>query len=495
MAGPLFGAITYEKLPGGSPGSGLEPGDKITWRFSSITPSNSSYVLYGLYLNASTSALASPYYQTLFAIGNGNVINNNYTTGSNFVSSGANQSVLNAGNSASGTWTQSQTYFSDQGPYAVNYPLVPGRNRFNFTAVENFNLTNFTTVTIDVYTYTYVTPRIDSISAVRCDSDGTANPEGLYLKMQASWSEGTVGSVTYPATLTYQWGELGGALSAPIPVTAQNIFMPVVGGALDQRKTYNVVVTLTDARSTVTGNFVLHPFYPVIRNKIYNNQRQPYYSLGFGNSHFLWDSAERLSKIYTWIQDASPANRFWWYDDDPPYLNQASIFPILAFELIEDNANFIHYQYGGSLTDLFTLSNSVNYVYPPYVPTYVQQVIDGMLERWPTNYVEIARVPYRTSERVLLKQNYNAQDDEKTTELTYDKYTLISDDNADEILNLLFDMAVNKTETVSAEVILMGEKAGDMVSIDTDYGVKTGIIVSMDTDVNNSRIARIEVRC
>jgi hypothetical protein len=105
----------------------------------------------------------------------------------------------------------------------------------------------------------------------------------------------------------------------------------------------------------------------------------------------------------------------------------------------------------------------------------------------------VFRVPYKAVERIFIKENPDILPRDKSTPKEFKRYTLISDSNVREILDIVFAMEM-RTETVIAEVFLEDEKIGDMVTIDTDYGIKTGIITNMNTNINNLRVAKIEVK-
>ena len=98
------------------------------------------------------------------------------------------------------------------------------------------------------------------------------------------------------------------------------------------------------------------------------------------------------------------------------------------------------------------------------------------------------------SEKIFTKENTDIHPNEAATGIRYNQYTLINVDNAQQILDIAYDMAM-RNEVVSARVILDGEKVGDMVTIDTDQGMKTGIITKLNTSLGNRMIADMEVRC
>jgi hypothetical protein len=103
-------------------------------------------------------------------------------------------------------------------------------------------------------------------------------------------------------------------------------------------------------------------------------------------------------------------------------------------------------------------------------------------------------VPYIVSEMVISKVNAGIGTNDSAIIKEYKDYSLVSNTNAGELLEHLYDMALRK-DTVSATVILEDEKLGDMVSIDTDFGLKEGIITHMNVDLQTHKIAQVEIRC
>jgi len=100
----------------------------------------------------------------------------------------------------------------------------------------------------------YTAPKITSTAAVRCNAQGAADPFGTYIKASAAWTNAVLSGTTNAVAASFQWGEEGGALSAAISLTGQNIFSAPVGGNLSVLKTYTVRITASD---TVTGANVI----------------------------------------------------------------------------------------------------------------------------------------------------------------------------------------------------------------------------------------------
>jgi len=161
---------------------------------------------------------------------------------------------------------------------------------------------------------------------------------------------------------------------------------------------------------------------------------------------------------------------------------------IYEFEMRIANANVIEFSYGGNFQD------SLNIWYDASsLPTPTKDTIrDSIINRFPVYDLEICRVPMKSIERLHSRENPSLLPDEQSRIAEYRGYTLTW--NAQSLLDHLYDIEVNRTETASATVILESEKVGDCISIDTDFGVRTGNIVSMNKDINNSVIAQIEVR-
>ena len=470
---PIIGNIQFERIPGsiessdGPFSSYFQPGDKVGFIFDNISPSASNGALKRLAL-LPTSSLGNPLsylnsghplFQSDMQIPTNTAIVN--YTNSNFSSKGQNAGYANFGDSVAGTWrpTSISTVVPD-----VVYPLTTGTTNFNFCVFEFVDTVGWGYA---ITTITFSIPTIDSVFVVRCDVDGTENSDGKYLKVKADWPDTTLAA-------SYQWGEYGSDLSNPISIIAQDTFMQPVGGGISKYKSYVVKVTVIDIANgtAVTKNAITVGQTEVVRTY----HAHPYTGLGF------------LFLYFTMIHFGGQfPSEFRWYDIAPPPSYTLSAYPVGAFRLYSDNANYVEYSYGGRLSDLFDEIPDSYFSSP-------QQRADikiRTLQRWPTDEVPLFRVPYRIALRVSSKENTTAEGINKAT---YDRYTLVSRENEQEILDNIFNYEM-LGEIVSATVLLDNEQMGDIASIDTDFGLKTGYISKMDTNLHNRKIAKIEIRC
>ena len=102
----------------------------------------------------------------------------------------------------------------------------------------------------------------------------------------------------------------------------------------------------------------------------------------------------------------------------------------------------------------------------------------------------LSAVPYVESEFVHTADNENS--DSGAVSLTYNSCKLINEGNVDAVLEILAGNS-KISEEVNATVILDNENVGDLVTIETDFGPRTGHIVSMNTRIANIRTAKVEV--
>jgi DNA-directed RNA polymerase beta subunit len=70
-------------------------------------------------------------------------------------------------------------------------------------------------------------------------------------------------------------------------------------------------------------------------------------------------------------------------------------------------------------------------------------------------------------------------------ELKLDKYSLFSD--AETRLSEIVAIGFERNE-IEAEIILQDEQIGDVISIETPEGIKTGIIKSLDICIQGSEV-------
>ena len=110
------------------------------------------------------------------------------------------------------------------------------------TVTDSRGFTDTVTLTgIEVYQYN--PPIITAASAVRCDSGGTPDEEGTYLKCDASITISDVNSHN-TKTVTVAYKQEGGAWSSPVTVTLP---ATVGGGGISVAHSYAVKITATDA--------------------------------------------------------------------------------------------------------------------------------------------------------------------------------------------------------------------------------------------------------
>jgi hypothetical protein len=194
----------------------------------------------------------------------------------------------------------------------------------------------------------------------------------------------------------------------------------------------------TNAGWDVVGELPKLTAPQIVTVRIEHEQGKPYGTLGFG-APYMYSAGAVRQDIFTWLNAGQPNNMM--------------------------------FNYGTTNTTLFnSLSNEF------------------------ANGTTIKRVPYMSAEEVYVRTNPNVFVDDRTQILEYNTYTLRSESNAREVLDLLYGLAISKTETVAAQVILENEKVGDLVEIETDFGPRTGLITMMNTSVHSSRIAKMEVR-
>lgn len=219
-----FGQVTYQKAPGGSSGGLLLPGDYITITFSNMAFTTDS--LYVSSLIRTTSASSSGGSMIFYLPANSS------TLMSTPVTTIIQQSV--AGNTV--TWT---------GTYACESALTAGPNNFYFYISDRQG--QYIRYTLTVTPSNYLAPTVDTITAVRCKQDGTESVFGTYLKVKATWTPAKLDGADIATTAVYLWGPYGGPYGSQIPITAQNTFMPPVGGSISPTTVYAVVVVLTNA--------------------------------------------------------------------------------------------------------------------------------------------------------------------------------------------------------------------------------------------------------
>jgi len=483
---PVFGQITVTKQAGQSSGSVFQVGDKVMFYFDNITPASGRRIYSvdevsptdagnpeaGWNAGRRASLFTASSVSSAFTIQRPNVAAQ---------SSGAASNILNWGDSVTVAWwpDNGQTYY-----HASTYPLIAGENKFYFAAVDSNDAglsgvrqPAFTVVS--VIAYKHIAPSVDTLVVLRCDEDGTENVSGRFLKVKATWTDGSLAGESYEASATYKWGKINGLMSSPLPITAQNEFMEPVGGRITPEEHYVVEVTASDEGGYyTTRKGVVFSLFP--KRVEYS---MPCVSLGFTFPNFTYGLYGRHH--FPDIEPGEDLRIFSWMDIDENgyYVTLVPLRNLLDVDT--DNANFIEYFYQGVLEEI------IDEVPDVFFQGKRQAVKNRMLANWPKVAVQLLRVPYTIAETIRSWENYAVSNENKRT---FDRYTLVSKLNDVEVLDNVVAHEMRST-VVSATVLLDGEKLGDLVSIDTDFGVKTGYITKMDTDYHNRAIAKIEIRC
>lgn len=130
-----------------------------------------------------------------------------------------------------------------------------GENVFTFTVKDSRGRTASTTGTITVTAYSR--PAITSSALTRCNADGAADDSGTYFSYTPvfTWSE--IGANTITLTVTYREGTTGDVQTAYTggAVSGQTILGG--DGSLDETKSYQIGITLSDSINTVSGTKML----------------------------------------------------------------------------------------------------------------------------------------------------------------------------------------------------------------------------------------------
>lgn len=96
------------------------------------------------------------------------------------------------------------------------------------------------------WTLNYSAPTLTKLTAIRCESDGTASDTGTYVKATLTWTNGTAA----PSSVVFK--AMSGSTqvaSQTVSVTSGTTATATFGGALSTEQRYTIVATLTDAKS------------------------------------------------------------------------------------------------------------------------------------------------------------------------------------------------------------------------------------------------------
>lgn len=242
-----MGTIGYSKGPGSSTGSAYLAGDTLIIAIADVTVTTThagaaNNIVTIRRIAPSTSSVINMVYHpasgyTLAGNAGATLTNQSYTT------TIIPPSMLLV--------TVTASFVTIDTSQISGFALVPGVNTFEITVngltTGNPPAPTSASKTISVTASDYTAPTVDSITAVRCTSNGTESVLGTYLKMKATWTPAKVNGASITTTATYTWGYYGGPANPSIPITAQNTFMPLVGGSLSPTTAYFVTVTLTNA--------------------------------------------------------------------------------------------------------------------------------------------------------------------------------------------------------------------------------------------------------
>lgn len=130
-----------------------------------------------------------------------------------------------------------------------------GENVFAFTVKDSRGRTASTTETITVTAYSR--PSMTSSALTRCNAEGTADDSGAYFSYTPvfTWSE--IGENTITITVTYREGATGDIQTAYTGAVTSGQVILGGNGSLDETKSYQIGITLSDTISTVSGTKTL----------------------------------------------------------------------------------------------------------------------------------------------------------------------------------------------------------------------------------------------
>lgn len=135
---------------------------------------------------------------------------------------------------------------------------VSGSQTYTATITDSRGRTASRTVTITVTAY--AAPAISSVTGIRCDSDGTANPTtGTSLKASATFTYSAVGSNTLTSSLSYKKHTDQAYTQVQTGITSGSTYIFAVGLA-EISSSYDVQVEVTDTiGNTATYTIIVPP--------------------------------------------------------------------------------------------------------------------------------------------------------------------------------------------------------------------------------------------
>jgi len=140
--------------------------------------------------------------------------------------------------------------------------------------------TNANTILYGVFTLNYSEPRITNVTAVRCDSSGTSQDDGTYVKVSCSWNtfstnyKATKIEILYKRTNASSWTT--GYTNNNPNASSGTLSQIIGGGNINAEYTYNIQIKITDAVGNGTyTTFVSSAFFSI-------DQGTEGKSLGFG---------------------------------------------------------------------------------------------------------------------------------------------------------------------------------------------------------------------
>lgn len=135
---------------------------------------------------------------------------------------------------------------------------VSGSQTYTATITDSRGRTASRSVTITVTAY--AAPNISSVTGIRCDSDGTANPTtGTSLKASATFTYSAVGSNTITSSLSYKKHTDQAYTQVQTGITSGTTYIFAVGLA-EISSSYDVQVEVTDTiGNTATYTIIVPP--------------------------------------------------------------------------------------------------------------------------------------------------------------------------------------------------------------------------------------------
>lgn len=284
--------VTYNANGGtGAPGSQTKWKDQ-TLKLSTTKPTRTGYTFQGWATSASggVAYAAGANYTTnagvtLYAVWKANTWTVKYNANGG------------TGAPASQTKTYGQTLtLSSTKPTRTNYNFKGWGTSASATTVAYAAGASYTAnagITLyAIWELAYIKPRINSLSADRCNSEGVLSDEGTYGLIKFNWTtDWTVTSITIQWKLTSDssWNSVTVSASG----TSGSVSEVIGEGAIDTNNTYDVLVTVADGNDhtpkSVSIFGLAFPIDVLIRNK----------GIAFGGPATLEGFADFFWMIYT----------------------------------------------------------------------------------------------------------------------------------------------------------------------------------------------------